>query len=381
MNRLSLVLLASLVICASAHAASPTCVAPETLLRWPAGDPVWELCWLPPSESSGPRGAGLELRQVHYNGRLVLKVAHAPILFAEYTTSTCYRDWKDSNSAFVAEPAVRNQLGTSVTFPATTSCDRSNHPTQSYGTCPFQLPGRTSADCFQGVAIEEGGDHVTLTTQYVAGWYLYSARFVLFADGSFAAEMGFGNSNGTFNNTTHWHHNYWRLDFDIDGAAYNQLSINDLIQTTEFTSLIDRHGGPGGSERTFEVRNRFTGRGYRMFPGEADYLIPANQSGRGFHMVDVLGTVYRVGEYSDRPNNNLSDCAFIHGNLVNGESLSGAEGYGTDVVLYYRGGVRDRTAEGGDPGVQDSMICKKVGPLFVPFGDWSRSALFKDGWE
>lgn len=359
-------------------AASPTCVGNETKLSWPAVNPVWELCWLRPSQSSGPDGSGLEVRNVHYNGYLVLKAAHSPILFAEYTSSTCYRDWKDSNSTLIAEPAVRNTLGTSSTFPATTSCDRSAHPTTSYGGCPFQLPGRTSGDCFSGVAIEEGGDHVTLTTQYVAGWYLYSARFTFFADGSFSPEMGFGNSNGTLNNTTHWHHNYWRLDFDIDGAANNQISVNDVLQDNEFTSLIAQREGPHG-ERTFEVRNRFTGRGFRMFPGDNDYTIPANQSGRGFHNVDVLGTRYHAGEYSDQPDNSLGDCAFVHNNLANGESIAGPGGYGDDVVLYYRGGVRDRTDEGA--GTQDSMVCKKVGPVFVPFGDFTPGEVFYGSFE
>ncbi|HRQ63570.1 MAG TPA: hypothetical protein PKZ76_01670 [Xanthomonadaceae bacterium] len=364
----------------AAHAASPECVGSEAKLSWPADNPVWEMCWLRPSQSSGVQGSGLEVRNVHYKGILVLKTAHSPILFAEYTSSTCYRDWKDSNSSLIAEPVVRNMLGTSVEFPATTSCDRSNHPTQSYGTCPFQLAGHSAADCFTGVSIEDGGDHVTLTTQYVAGWYLYSSRFTFFADGSFSPEMGFGNSNGTLNSTTHWHHNYWRLDFDIDGSENNQFSINDVIQDTEFTALIDRNGGPGGGERTFEVRNSQTGRGYRMFPGDFDYESPANQSGRGFHLVDVLGTVYHPGEYADRPTNNLGDCAFLENNLANGEDLSGPEGTGTNVVLYDRGGVRDRTNEG--PGTQDSMICKKVGPVFVPFGNWELEPhIFSDGFE
>lgn len=110
---------------ALARADSPTCTAPETKLSWPAVDPVWELCWLAYANSSGPRGSGLELRNVHYNGRLVLKRAHSPLLFAEHNGSTCYRDWKESGVSFVAEPAVRNQLGTSLNFDATTSCDRS----------------------------------------------------------------------------------------------------------------------------------------------------------------------------------------------------------------------------------------------------------------
>lgn len=352
------------------------CSGTETKLSWPAVNPVWEMCWLKPSQSAGPRGSGMELRQVSYNGRLVLKRAHAPMLFAEYTTSTCYRDWKDDDASFLAEPAVRNQLGVSTVFAPTTSCDRSNHPTQSYGDCPFQIAGRTSADCIPGggVAIDDQGDHVTLTTQYAAAWYQYTSRFTFYTNGAFDAEFGFGNNNGTNNGTTHWHHNYWRLDFDIDGADNNMLSINDIPQSAEFTSLISETGGATGGPRTFEVRNTQTGRGYRMTPSSKDYETPTNQSGRGFHRTDVIGTAYVANEYTDRGNTNvLSDCSMLSQNLANGQDIGGG-GTGSDVVLYYRVGVRDLT------GV-NSMICKSGGPLFTPLGDWSPEFAFANGFE
>jgi hypothetical protein len=352
--------------------AAVTCSGNETKLSWPSENPVWELCWLPPSLSSGPRGSGMELRNVEYNGIRVLKRAHAPMLFAEYTSNTCYRDWKDANSNFLAESVVRNQPGVSSVFTPTTSCDRSAHPTQSFGLCPFQLPGRTSGDCFQGVAIEDRGNHVMLTTQYSADWYLYTSRVFLYADGSFDAQFGFGNRDGTGNGTTHWHHNYWRFDFDIDNASNNALSINDVVQNTEFTSLRDSSGGPGGVERTWEVRNTQSGRGYRLAPGRHDYTTPTNQSGRGFHLVDVIGTAYVANEYTDRGNtNNLGDCGMLSANLANGQDISGG-GAGTDVVLYYRVAVRDLTGT-------DSMICKSAGPIFTPIGNWT--SMFANGFE
>ena len=357
-------LFALLIPAVPALAGSPACNGPdETRLSWPADEPVWEMCWLRPSQSSGPQGSGLELRDVHYRGISVLKTAHSPLLFAEYASSTCYRDWKDSNISFVAEPSVRNMLGIPSSFNATTSCDRSNHPSQSYGACPFQLPGMTPGDCFSGVAIEDMGDHVVLTTQYNASWYYYTSRAIFYANGAFDMVFGFGNYNNTSNTTTHWHHNYWRLDFDIDGPEDNVLSINDVVQDVEFTSLRDSTGGPGGTERTWEVRNSQTGRGYRILPSSLDYVTPTNESARGYHMTDVIGTAYKAGEYGDLANNPLGACAMSHGNLANGESLAGANSTGTDVVLYYRAAVRDMA------GV-DAMLCKSAGPLFVPLGDW-----------
>ncbi len=361
---LALLLLAAAGWQAPAVAGGLTCTGPnETLLSWPAGNPLWELCWVPPDRSSGPRGSGLELRNVRYRGIQVLKTAHAPLLFAEYTSSTCYRDWKDSPASFIAEPQVRNQLGTANNFRATTSCDRSNDNFASYGRCPFSMAGHVSADCFNGVAIEDNGDHVVLTNQYDASWYAYSSRFILYADGSFTPIFGFGNFDGTGSATTHWHHNYWRLDFDIDGPDNDVISINDVVQNTEFTSLRDLTGGPGGTERTWEVRDTVTSRGYRVLPSAGDYVTPTNESGRNFHLTDVIGAIYKPNEYGDRGNNNLGDCGMTHGNLANGENLSGAGGEGTDVVLYYRVAVRDQA------GV-DTMQCKSAGPMFQPLGDW-----------
>ena len=109
MKNIAFVLLAGVAgVCANvAHAASPTCVSPEQKISWPTANPVWEFCYTAYNQSAGPRGSGLDLRNVHYNGKLVLKEAHAPMLFAEYTTSTCYRDWKDVSTPILAETAVR----------------------------------------------------------------------------------------------------------------------------------------------------------------------------------------------------------------------------------------------------------------------------------
>jgi len=375
-------LVATAIVPATAYAqgGAPTCVAPETLLEWPAANPVWRLCWLRPSQSSGPQGSGLELRNVYYNGRLVLKRAHSPVLFAEYTTSTCYRDWKDFNTSFLAEAAMRNTLGVRSMFGPTSSCDRSNEPTIAYGACPFQIPGRSSADCFSGVSIEDRGDFVELTTQYNAAWYSYASRFRLYADGAIDPEFGFGNFDGTNNGITHWHHNYWRLDFDIEGADNDVIYESNVLQSSEFASLrCNSSTIPAcATERTWEVRDSVTGRGYRVMPTAADYVSPTNQSGRNFHVRDVIGTQYIAGEFGDRPNNNLNDCIFAHAALANAGDIGGVGGAGSDVVLYYRVGVRDRTNVGAD--TQDSMICKRAGPALVPTGDWS-PAVFKNGFE
>ena len=360
-----------------AHADSPTCTSPETKLSWPMVNPIWEMCWLPPDQSAGPRGSGMELRKVYFKGHLVFVRAHAPMLFAEYKDGNggdCYRDWKDDTSPVLADQAVQSHLGISVDPPsATTSCDRSQDPTASYGICPFSLPGypNATANCNAGFAIEDNGDHVVLTTQYRADWYMYASRWTFWNDGRIEPAFGFGNRNGTFNNITHWHHNYWRMEFDID-AGNNTVSTNGVDQASEFSDLRNLTGGPAGGPKTWEVRNPVSGNGYKLIPGSADYLVPTNQSGRGFHTIDLMATQQHDGEYGDSPNYNLFDCTMDKNALVNGESL-----VNTHVALYYRVAVRDSTANDWPPNCtgagcipQDSMECKKTGPTLMPFGPW-----------
>ena len=57
---------------------------------------------------------------------------------------------------------------------------------------------------------------------------------------------------------------------------------------------------------------------------------------------------------------------------VTARQVGTAGGAGTDVVMYYRVGVRDQT------GV-DSMICKSAGPSFTPIGNWT--SMFANGFE
>lgn len=361
-----------------------------TLMKWPAtGKPLWEMCWLKPSQSVATDGSGLELRDVHYNGILVAKRLHAPILFAEYrNSSTCYRDWKDTNANFIASPPVRNMLGVPVGFDATTSCDVSHAATASYGDCPFtSAPGTnfTAANCIgSGVAIEDKGDHVVLTTQYSASWYQYTSRYVFWENGDIQPEFGYGNKNGTNNSVTHWHHNYWRWDFDIDGTGNNMIKANDVAQTTEFTGLRSLTGGPGGGPTYWDVVTTNLGDfGYRIVSGAGDYN-PPNESGRNFHTVDVLGSLFKNNEYADKTTNALSDCAFVPGNISNGENINNK-----DVVFWYTASVRDANGTDWPPGcgtgtgqtpceAQNSMVCKQVGPTITRIGDWP---IQRDGFD
>ncbi len=384
---LSLALL-GVLMCGQLQAASPVCNgAGETLVSWPTADPLWEMCYLAPNNSSAAQGSSLEIRNVHFNGFLVLERSHVPMLFATYATSTCYRDWKDTNSEFLRADQVENPLR-----PAFTTCDVSTDEDAPVGNCPFQdvSPGGSGtvgsgADCFTGVQVEKYEDRLVLTTNHSAAWYKYSSRYVFWADGRFQPRFGFGNSNGTNSGTTHWHHAYWRLNFDIDGAENDEVFVVDdqgqSAQTTEFTDLREITSGQPNDpnvytdEVTWMVKDSVTGRGYQMVPGftgssqaglvddyEVDTTLPQQ---RGFHNTDVMVSNYKLingtlPEYSDTPgSNSLGDCSMEEENIVNGESLVGANG---NPVFWYRTAVEDLSNQG--------MLCKTGGPTFYPVGNW-----------
>ncbi|MEO6076461.1 MAG: hypothetical protein ABIP56_06620 [Dokdonella sp.] len=220
-----------------------------------------------------------------------------------------------------------------------------------------------------------------LTTQYSASWYQYTSRYVFWANGDIQPEFGYGNNNGTNNSLTHWHHNYWRWDFDIDGTGNNIIKANNVAQNTEFTGLRSLTGGPNGGPTYWDVvTTNLGGFGYRVVSGAGDYN-PPNESGRNFHSVDVIGSLFKNGEYADKTTNNLGDCAFVPSNIANGESISNQ-----DVVFWYTASVRDANGNNWPPGCtvgvncepQNSMVCKQVGPTITQIGDWP---ILRDGFD
>src|SRR5690606_36451997 len=165
-----------------------------------------------------------------------------------------------------------------------------------------QTGGGYSCTGNDGVVFEDLGDQVRFVSQYRADWYMYDSRIRFYENGVFEPTFGFGNNNGTLSNTTHWHHNYWRFDFGIDGQDSHIVSVNGVDQTVEFH---DVRGAPGST--TWAVRNPGTGRGYELVPGANDYLVGTNESGRGFHNVDFMATLYKPNEYGDNPSYSLGD--------------------------------------------------------------------------
>ncbi len=382
----------------TAMAATPVCNQPgENFVSWPDDNPIWEMCYLAPSNSSAAQGSSLEVRNVHYNGHLVLERSHVPMLFANYASSTCYRDWKDTNSNFLEADQILNP-----TRPAITTCDVSTSTTQPVGNCPFtNVNGGGSvgsaSDCFAGVQVEKYPHRLVLTTNHSAAWYKYSSRYTFYSDGRIKPRFGFGNSDGTNHGITHWHHAYYRMDFDINGSDNDEVFIrtgtSDALQDEEFSDLRELLNASNNTstyndEVTWIVKDSVTGRGFMVAPsaeGDSqtgsvdDYDIPTDESGAGYHKVDVMVSKYKLynsgtlPEYSDTPgSNNLSDCDMNEQAIVGppggGESL-----VGENVVVWYRTAVKDLANQG--------LICKSGGPTLVPIGDWTKDDIWANSFD
>lgn len=361
MNRAGHVLVAAallvIVVPIPVRAGAPTCSGTsEHLMSWPAGDPVWEFCWLRPQDSSGPSGSGIEIRDAYYRGVLVFKRAHVPIVNVDYDPGGCgcFRDWLDSEHDYHTDNQVEPGYF-EPPFSPETVCDRATNPLVPPGDCPWGGPG----PCLWGVSAEFFPDHVRLTSQAQAGWYRYSMRWEFYDDGTILPTFGFGTYNTSCSGATHRHHAYWRFDFDIDDAGNDSVTQVGGSLPGPIAQEAERTWEDGSV--SWEVRDAATGRGYRLTPGAQDQLLPVDS----FSENDLMVSLYHSNELSDSG----GGCAVNPVSIVNGEAV-----LDTDVVLYYRGGVRDVV------GV-DIHQCKVAGPVLTSLGEWGLFDDFSDGFE
>jgi hypothetical protein len=280
----------------------------------PGGAVIWEYLALRPSASSGPSDrSGIELRDVKYQGRLVLKRLQAPILNVGYEDGACgpYRAWQWQEGMFQANgtdlaPGVRD-CGTQV---VTTALDTGN-----------------DVGNFRGIAFYRQGPEVVMVSEMNAGWYRYVCEYRLAGDGTIRPRYGYGSTNSGCACRAHTYHVYWRMDFDIDGPAHNEIVPSP------------RDGAPGRPSPTetrlfrdpsapvsWLVQNSKTLHSYLIRPNNNDGFA-ATSDGRG----DLWFLKYQAHEISDREAGVYSGVAAHLDAFVNQEALTG------DIVVWYGG--------------------------------------------
>ena len=248
--RRSVVVAAMLVTCAllsSREAAAQACDA-NHLINWPDANPVWQLCWTSPVNSTGIDGSGLEVSAVHYKGRLVLSTGHMPVLNVKVRpgrlrrSGSLFRDWGNELARFEADHVIRPGYA-EPTMPPRTVCD---NPGSDIGS-------------FAGVAAEKLADRLILSTQIQAGWYRYVVSWTFFLDGTIQPGIRFTAIANVCTPLPHYHDVYWRLDFDLDGTENDAIEeLNNGVWTTFKTETQRLHSPSTGRSGACATRSRAT---------------------------------------------------------------------------------------------------------------------------
>lgn len=293
-------------------------------------NPVWEMTVLRPSASTGGEGSGIEIRDVKYRGKSVLKRAHLPVLNVKYVNSCGpFRDWQYAEGYF--------QIPSSgVNFP--------NGPSGGFavidppGIATTIIESRNDTGNFRGVAIYQQdpgtGNELVLVTEMDAGWYRYIMEWRFGFDGRIRPRFGFGSAapNSCICIQRN-HHAYWRFDFDIVQPQNNiylvergKKFLTPIRTETAFFRNYARN-------RSFVIQNANGNEAYSITPNLTDSTVTDANGvlndtfGKGdFWLLRFQGTAANPGELDD-PN---TDPSINLAPWLNGESL-----VGQDVVIWY----------------------------------------------
>jgi hypothetical protein len=345
-------LLAGAVLLTVPIAARAQCTGANHV-TWPAVNPVWDFCWTAPSDSSTANGSGLELTDVRYKGTLILARAHVPILNVKYTPNEvgcgglkenlCYRDWLWQEKEFQCSPSPSPGYCTGATTPPATVCQ----------SCSIPPDGCEDIGSFVGVAVQDKGTSLRLTTQCQAGWYRYIPVWEFFADGTLQAGFEVTSIDSACVAITHHHHAYWRFDVDVNGPTGN---------------FVDELLPGGGSQRVTTERNfidtspaRTT---WQVGTAGSPYVVqisrnPGDEAAgdppavpNDFPIADGWVLAYDPNELSDGGQLGSLTCPAGLNSFDNNQNVNGA-----NVVLWVRASALHE-GEGGD----EAFDCSSMGP-------------------
>lgn len=220
-----------------------------------AGKVIWEFTAVRPSASSGMNGSGVQLNNVRYKGQSVLHRAHVPILNVSYEDDICgpYRDWQWQESMLEADGA-----DVAPGFRKTTSAPRT-----------IIQSGDDSGN-FLGTAIWVDGEEVTLMAELEAGWYRYVSQWTFHTNGTIKPRWGFAGVADNCICNTHYHHAYWRFDFDI-GDTPDDNYVEELRDGKWQSVPTERKAHRDAAlERRWRVGSRGAKAKYEIRPGHHD---------------------------------------------------------------------------------------------------------------
>jgi hypothetical protein len=327
-----------------AHAQpQPDLCAPPHKIEWPTGNPLWSLCWIAADSSSGLDGSGLELRDVFYKGKRVLRRAGIPLIDVDYDPGGCgsFRDWSHGLMTFEADNPVGlpGSHYAEPTHPPRTMCDH---------------PGTDAGD-FEGVAAEKTAAQLVLTTQLQAGPYRYVLTWTFRKDGSIDARIGFTSIYDPCQDKAHNHHAYWRFEFDLGGDGKDTAdearfpAAKGAPQWSRFRTETSRRNDPvnGGLWR---VQSQLAHRGYEIVSS------PSNGVADSWGVADLWVLAFHPDQIDDGGARQGPKGGIVHlDDYVNGESVDGAK-----LVLWTHAFDRH----------DNNRSCRFIGPTLRPIGNW-----------
>jgi hypothetical protein len=291
---------------------------------------LWEMTVIRPSVSSGTRGSGLEVQNVKYKGKSVLKRGHAPILNVKYDKDICgpFRDWEWQEDYFQTPDSGNTDPGPGFRIVA---------PGQIATTV---LDSGNDTGNFRGVAIYTQDNDAVLVTEMQAGWYRYIMEWRFAIDGTIRPRFGFGAVDDSCVCFTHYHNVYWRFDFDIVNKRNNVFQIRrgrkfQVPIPTE--TIMDKSNQ---LNRGILIQNSSGDEAYSLFPNISDGIV--DDFGRNdiwiLRYKNIVGGSNLQNEIDDGFNSVGGACTPTGGSCINiwpfanGESL-----VDQDVVVWYGG--------------------------------------------
>ena len=319
------------------------------------GTTLWEMLVIRPSASSGNSSerSGIEIRDVKYKGKMVLKRGHVPVLNVQYVGNSCgpYRDWQYQEGSFDAPATGATNPAPGIRILAAGQIAKT------------ALDSGNDTGNFNGVAVytqDAGyGMETVMVTEMNAGWYRYIMEWRFAPDGTIRPRYGFGATNSSCVCDVHNHHVYWRFDFDIVNPANKifQIERGRKFQqpvTNEVTRLRNNQ-----TKRGYLIQNSTGEEAYSFMPSVLDGLADA-YGGSDFWLLQYKGTAGAPSELDD-PN---SSTAINLAPWLNNESL-----VNQDVVIWY--GAHFIHADGAnllDPNRSPTVLSNShvVGPDIRP---------------
>jgi hypothetical protein len=325
------------------------------------GNALWEMLIVRPSASSGRNfeRSGLEIRDVKYKGKMVLKRGHVPILNVKYVASCGpYRDWQYSEGFFNAPDAGALNPAPGIRILA---------PGQVATTA---IESRNDTGNYQGVAIytesTSNGQEVVLVTEMNAGWYRYIMEWRFATDGTIRPRYGFGSVADGCVCIQRTHHVYWRFDFDVVNSA-NKVFLLD--RGRKYRTPIETESAffkKPQTNRSLLIQNGSGDEAYQLVPGTNDGKVTDDNGnltdtfGAGdIWIMRFKGTAASPDELDDSDGPEYPGAYLAP--WVNGESL-----VDQDVVVWYAGHQvrQDDSSRPGSPQVISGAHI--MGPILRP---------------